>query len=299
VFVFAIVFILWSWFGREIGLMGALLFIATPLFLIAARQGTSEIMYFCIAAIMAVYIWTLWARNKDFGLISLFIVCAVALYTPGVAIWLAGAAIISRKKISDTLSLVNPPAMTAAVLLSVLILAPMAFALISDWHIIKDLVPLPVHFAKPLIMVKETAWMALAVFFKTPYHTDFLLARLPILNIVQDALLVFGAYALWQAANKKLLSLSAGIIFAILAAGVNNDVGLLALAVPLLAVIVCAGLRYLYIEWLGVFPLNPVARGLAYTLLATIVIIQLLFGIRYAVVAWPDSSNTKSAYVIK
>jgi hypothetical protein len=299
IFTWSITFILWSWFGGTIGIMGALLFIATPLFLIASRQGSAEIMYFSLAAIMAVYVWTLRAHNKDFGLILLFIVCALAIYTPGVALWLAGAAAVSRKKMTDTLSLVSPPAITVGLLLGVLLLVPLALSLVNDWHLVKALVPLPAHFAQPLTMLKETVWMAIAVFVKAPYHTDLWIARLPVLNIIQDALLIFGVYALWRAAPKKLLALAAGVLFAITAAGVNNDIALLALALTPLAVVICAGIRYLYIEWLSVFPLNPVARSLALALLWAAVIIQLFFGIRYADVAWPVTSSTKAAYVLK
>jgi hypothetical protein len=298
-FALCAAFILISWFGRVIGFMGALLFIATPLFLIASRQGSAEIMLFSITAVIASYIWILRSRNKDFGLILLFIICCLAAYVPAVALWLIGAAIICRKKLTDNISSVSPLATTVALLLSVLLLMPLVLGLVSDWHIAKSFLPLPAHFARPLIMLKETVWMGLAIFIKTPYHTDFLLARLPILNIIQDALIIFGCYALWQHAAKKLAVLVAGIGFAVIAAGINNDIGLLALAVFPLAVIVCAGIRYLYIEWLGVFPLNPVARGFAYTLLWAAVVIQLLFGIRYAVVAWPVTSSTKATYVIK
>jgi hypothetical protein len=295
----AVTFILRSWFGRGIGMMGALLFLATPLFLISSRQGTPVVMYLSIAIIMAVYIWTLRAQNKDLGLVLLFVISALAFYTPGIALWLAGAAAISRKKLTDTLSLVSPAAITAAILMGFLLLVPLALALVSNWHLVRLLVPLPAQFAEPLTILKETVWMALAVFVKTPYHTDLILARLPILNIVQDALLIFGGYALWQAAPKKLMAFIAAAVFAIIAAGVNNDLSLLTLALVPLAIIVCAGIRYLYIEWLGVFPLNPVARGLALTMLWAAVIIQLLFGIRYAVAAWPVTKDTKAAYMLK
>jgi hypothetical protein len=275
------------------------LFLATPLFLISSRQGTPVVMYLSIAIIMAVYIWTLRAQNKDLGLVLLFVISALAFYTPGIALWLAGAAAISRKKLTDTLSLVSPAAITAAILMGFLLLVPLALALVSNWHLVRLLVPLPAQFAEPLTILKETVWMALAVFVKTPYHTDLILARLPILNIVQDALLIFGGYALWQAAPKKLMAFIAAAVFAIIAAGVNNDLSLLTLALVPLAIIVCAGIRYLYIEWLGVFPLNPVARGLALTMLWAAVIIQLLFGIRYAVAAWPVTKDTKAAYMLK
>jgi len=42
----------------------------------------------------------------------------------------------------------------------------------------------------------------------------------------------------------KLFIMEASLGFAVIAAGVNNRIGLLALGLPAAAVIVCAGLRY-------------------------------------------------------
>jgi hypothetical protein len=141
--------------------------------------------------------------------------------------------------------------------------------------------------------------MALAVFVKSPYHSTFILGRLSILSIVQTALLVFGVYALWKAAKPKLLVLLAAAGFAVIAAGVYDQLSVLALGLPAAAVIICAGLRYLYIEWRSVFPRNPLARTLAYSLLWALVAVQVLFGIRYSVLAWPNTVATKHVYVLK
>lgn len=60
-----------------------------------------------------------------------------------------------------------------------------------------------------------------------------------------------------------------------------------------------AGLRYLYIEWRHVFPLNPFAHSMALGLISLVVAASLLYGARYSLTAWPHSAEAKSSYVLK
>ena len=141
--------------------------------------------------------------------------------------------------------------------------------------------------------------MVTAIFIKTPYSQNLILGRLPLLNLIQITFLVFGAYALWSAAKTKTLALAAGILLGILAAGLNNNLSLLALCIPALGIFITAGLRYLYIEWRGVFPRNPLAKNLALLLIGAVVVVNFIFGLRYSLIAWPHSMPTRSTYVLK
>jgi|SRR5579862_845593 len=299
VFVLSFYSLAAAWFAKSIGLMGTLVLAATPLVIVASRQGSAEIMYMAPITLMAAYAWTLRSDNKALGLGSLLALSAIFIYTPGLIWWLAGGLIAARKKLAAAAETVSPPVMAAACLISLLLLSPLLIALAKDWTLIKPLGLVPAHFAAPLTVLKETAWMAIALFVKAPYHSLFILGRLPVLNVVQTALLAIGVYALWSAARAKLAILLAALVLAVVAAGINNDISRLIIGLPAAGLLVCAGLRYLYIEWRGIFPRNPVARGLALTLMAVVVTVQLLFGIRYGAIAWPHTAGTKNSYVLK
>jgi hypothetical protein len=157
----------------------------------------------------------------------------------------------------------------------------------------------PAHLPDPVRILKNIAWMVLALFIKTPHNSPFLIGRLPVLSITADALLVFGGFALWSAARLKLAAYAAAVAYAVILAAINDNVNILAFAVPILAVIMTAGLRYLYIEWRKIFPRNPLAKNLALTLMWLIVLVQLIFGLKYAVSAWPSTTDTRTAYVLK
>lgn len=288
-----------AWFSGPIGVMGTILLATTPLFLVSARQGSAEIMLFGTSALLAIYLWCGRRDQKDLPFLVLAVAATLAIYTPGLIWWLAGTLIICRRRLLAFIEDVSVSTLLLACLLSAIIIMPLVIALVKDWTIINQLVLIPAHLETVILTLKHLAWMTLAIFIRAPYHNNLILGRLPVLSLLQVALLAFGIYALWSAAKAKLFSLFGTVVFAIVAAGFNNDMALLALGVPALAIIVCAGLRYLFIEWRGVFPLNPLAKSLALSLMWVIVIVQLLFGFRYAVIAWPNTVDTKSIYVLK
>lgn len=289
-----------SMFGRTIGLIGAIIFVTTPIFLITARQAAAEIMLAAPVLVMAAYTWIIRpSTDKAKAVPWLFILCALTLYIPGMIYWLIGAAIVGGDKIEEAFSSVPKPRIYLSLAAGLAILVPLALAIAFDWQLIKQLALVPAHFSSPLNELKGIGWMAAAWFVKTPFHSPLLIGRLPLLNIVQDVLLVFGAYALFQAAKKKAWAYVAAIVFATVAAGLNERLSLLLLGLPAIGLLITTGLRYLYVEWRGVFPRNPAAKYIAILLITVLGAVQLLYGVRYALVAWPHTVATHDTYVLK
>jgi len=287
-------------FGTSIGILGTLLFLSTPLFLVFARQASPEIMIFSIATILATYAWFVKPKGKtSIGLISLAAVSALFIYTPGIFIWLVGAAIAARNQILEEVRKVSPVVVIAAAFLFIILCLPLLFFVIDRPQDAKELLLVPASFPAVSDIFKNAGWMVSAVFIKTPSQHNLIVGEIPLLSIVQIACLVFGIFAMWRAARSKTIALSAAVVFAVVAAGINKDITLLALALPSIGIFTSAGLRYLYIEWRSVFPFNPVAKTMALTLMAVVVATNVLYGVRYSLVAWPNTETTKQAYVLK
>jgi len=300
VFIIAFFSITKSMFGKAIGLIGAVMLAATPLFLISSRQSSAEIMLAAPALIMALYLWmSRPAADEAKALPLLIIFGCLMLYIPGMIWWLIGGAIAGRAKLESAFSSVPKHRVYLSMAAGLAILIPLILAIASNWRLIKPLAMVPSHFSSPLDELKNIAWMTSAWFVKTPFHSPLLIGRLPLLNLVQDVLLVFGAYALFQAAKNKAWALVAAIVFATVTAGLNSNLSLLLLGLPAAGLLFTTGLRFLYVEWRGVFPRNPAAKYLAIVLIVVIGAVQLLFGARYALMAWPHNVVTRQTYVIK
>ncbi|MGH7156689.1 MAG: hypothetical protein ACREGG_01050, partial [Candidatus Saccharimonadales bacterium] len=268
--------------------------------IIAGRQASAEIMFFCPLAIMASYYWLLRdERTKTLAWLVLALVCGLFIYVPGMVWWLVGAAILMRKKLTAVISELPSWLLSVGVAIFVILLVPAGLSIFNEWRLVKDFALIPAHWPSPIHLLKNLGWMLSSLVVKTPYHSDLITSRLPILNIIQIALLAFGSYAMWTAARSKAIVLAVSVAFSVVAAAINDNINLLILGLPAVAIFIAAGVRYLYIEWKGVFPTNPIPRTLAMVLIACLVLTQLAFGLSYSLVAWPHSLATKTTYVLK
>ncbi|MBX4197586.1 glycosyltransferase family 39 protein [Candidatus Saccharibacteria bacterium] len=289
-----------NWFGRLIGLFGSLIFLSTPLLIIAAHQASSEIMFFSPIIVMWLFAWLAKAeRTQVLAWLSLLVACGLLVYTPGMLWWVLGAAIISRKRLMAAVDPTRMWASAAGLALAAGLAAPLVISTVKHSHIIKPLLLIPSSWPVPLTIFKQLGWMGLAIFVKTPSHALLILDRLALISALVIALAIFGIYAMASVAKSKAVTLALGIGFAVIAAGINNNLYLLALGLPAILIFASAGLRYLYIEWRSIFPRNPVPKSFALLLIATVTLSQLYFGIRYGLIAWPRNSATRSAYVLK
>lgn len=289
-----------GWFGKLIGGLTAAIFVTTPIFMLSVRHASPTILLFALVVAMFLFAWL--ARTEKYKKlvwVLLLAASAVLLYVPGLVWWVAGAIIICHKRLLR-LAIDLPRWVTAAgLLIWALILAPLVISAVSHPSILKHLALLPDHWGSIPHIIKNIGWMFLALFARAPFHFDLDIARQPLLDYAQTALLVIGAYAMWDAASRKAYVLGSNVLLAILLAGINNNPALLALGVPALAILMGAGLRYLYIEWRAVFPVNPVPKLLAASLIFVAVTAQVAYGLHYSLTAWPHTMETHNTYVIK
>jgi 4-amino-4-deoxy-L-arabinose transferase-like glycosyltransferase len=291
--IFALSFYLLArgWFGRSVGLLSTVIFIGTPIFIVTARQASAEVMLFSPVLLMAVYSWLLRTQKyRKEAWFCLVIAASLLVYIPGLIWWLAGAAVISRAKLKIVIARLSRQTAGLSLALALLLIAPLGIAVARNWHLLHGLLLIPAHWPHPLSLLKNFVWMLSTLFVKAPFHVDLIVGRLPLLDIIQVALLVFGVYAMWTAAKNKAW---------VLIAAINDQLSLLILCLPAAAIFMAAGLRYLYIEWRSIFPSNPIAKSLALVLMTVLVLAHLVFGLGYSLVAWPHSLATRDSYVIK
>jgi hypothetical protein len=250
--------------------------------------------------IMAAYAWLIKTEDhKNIAWLVLAFLAGLFIYVPGLVWWLAAAIILGRRKLSSAIAEIPTWVIALGAALFTAMLVPAAISITKDWHVLEDFALIPRHFAPPLEIVKRIGWMISALAVKTPYHSLLIIGRVPFLDIIQLALLAFGAYAMSVAARGKSLALVATIAFATIVAALNANLYLLALGLPAIAVFMAAGLRYLYIEWRGIFPRNPIPKSLALALMIALVSVQCIYGLSYGLLAWPHAPSTKTAYVLK
>lgn len=297
-FLFSFYQLVRSWFGKMIGFFSTVFLAATPWFILLARSATPAILLLAPIVIIAGYYW--FKRRRDTkAFMALTAAIILGIYVPGVVWLLLIGYIVSRRKLRASFVDIKRINKIAVFLLSIIFISPLIYASIKNPRIIQDLFLIPADWLSLLVLIKSIAWSTLALFWRAPVHIDFIIGRLPVINLTQAILALFGVFALWRLARSKLYALIILFVFAVIAAGLNRDLILLTLALPALAITTAAGLRYLYLEWRNVFPKNPIPKYLAIFLIAALAVLHVVYGIRYSLVAWPNTTATRTTYMLK
>lgn len=154
----------------------------------------------------------------------------------------------------------------------------------------------PQHLAAPLKLIKQFVGVFVHMFVRGPQYPELWLAKVPILDVFTLVACLAGLYfyIINRKAQRSRLLLSYFII-GVLLVGLHGPVSL-ALMVPLLYIVAGTGIAYLLYEWLQVFPLNPLARGVGIGLMTLAVCLSCVYNLRAYFVAWPHNQITVSVF---
>jgi hypothetical protein len=289
-----------SLFGITISLFALLIIAATPWAVLAARSAAPYIMMIWLIVPISCFVLMGRSRSRQ-GLwwLLLCVTAALSLYTPGLIWFVAGAAAFAGRKLFSLPDRIPGAFLISGMTLAILLLIPLAASLAIEPGRIRGLILLPDTWPGLVGLLRSLGWAFLGLFWSIRFHIDIGIGRLPLFNILQLALLIFGIYALGSRMRAIGLALVGWLLLSAILSGVNNDPHLLLFGLPAVAVLVTAGLRLLYIEWRRVFPLNPFSYALAVLLITLVAGAHLLYTARYTLVAWPRTPETKAAYVLK
>ena len=286
-------------FGSFVGYIAALGLLSTPLFLLAMRHASAEILYAAAPIIVfAIGLWSLKTRQRTLALYAVVVALALSLYVPGM-IWCIA--------LGYGLLLVNPPWVRAkvsnltvysAVAVFVVLISPLLFGLYQNPELIKKLLLLPELFNVSAI-VTQTAQSASGLVWRTNDALPLRIGHMPILSIIIAPLCLIGAYAAvrqwrWRSAFYLGLPLL-GIGFA----GLSGNPLVILYALAALLLLFGNGLFHLLKHWYDVFPRNSLAGYFAVGVILITISVQLLFGIRSSIIAWPATPSVTSTYVLQ
>lgn len=289
-------FLLRLWFGKFVSILGTLLLCGTPALVLVARSATPDILYLTPIAIITCFVWLSRTQRRNLAWYGLVAFTALSLYVPGMAIFVLLSVGILYKTLTKAAGLIKVSTMVISLLAAVIMVLPLIVAALDDPGVLKELFFIPSHWESPVEILKSIAWSGLALVIKTREHFPFIIDRLPLLSAIQVILIFFGLYALWGRARKEVYLILSVVGLAVLSAGIKDSPGILVATLPVLGILAAAGLRYLYKEWRDVFPINPLPRALAIMLMGSVIVLHLLYGGRYALIAWPNTEATRNTY---
>lgn len=274
------------WLGNIIAVLSTALLISTPLFLLASRQATPDILYFWPIVVSAAYLYF----KRSGSTISVLLLAGalgLGLYVPGF-LWMTLIACAFLWRTLYVTFKAMPKLNKAFLVLGLVILVgPLVAGLVLHPGLINNYLLIPDRFQSALTELKNWAWSLSAIFVRSQQHQSLILGHSSIFDIALAGLAVFGGYVLFSRLRGAFYMICAFLLFISLMSGLDGNFMALALVATPLLLAVSFGLRFLYLEWLHTFPTNPLPKYFAYGLMAAFVLIHVIYGLRYGLIAWP------------
>lgn len=294
----AFAYVLRRWYGVRTAAYGSLLFACSAWFLHVSRYGSTDILYlWLVPVILAAQI--AWERHSGrwFVRLAIALVLAMVLYIPG-AIWFAllSYGLQPHLFVKGWQQIANWRHRAIVITVFVILLLPLIVAAARTPSLLQTWVGLPQNYDTPIHIVKRLGLSISYLFYQGPRLPELWLDRVSILGVFGLVMTVLGAffYARHFTAprTRQLIGLFiVGAIFFALQGPVRYSV-----VIPIVYFVVTAGIGYLLYEWLHVFPRNPLARGLGYSLLALTIILACTYNLRSYFIAWPHNNATITAF---
>lgn len=289
-------FLVKQWHTRRIAVIVSLLFLSSSWFLQLGRIASPEIMYVFMPLVLLIMAFRLNAKERKFTAGVLVIVASLSLYIPGL-IWIVGALKFLFIKRLLKLYKKTSIAMRVGLVFGVLILlSPLIYAVVRDWHVVLDVLAIP-NSIELIVWAKRLLLIPIFLTAQGPLMPMYNLGRLPLLDVFSVVMVILGAYWYYfrvTLLRTKVLFVMSGVSALLIAI---SGVDFMPLLLPVVFIIVAAGLSLLLQQWFTVFPRNPLARVVGAALITTAILVVGTYHIQRYFVAWSGSKATHRLFI--
>lgn len=287
------------WYSKRIAIIATALFVCSSGYLHAARYGTALILQMATICLLAVP-W-LYKRAKGERAVTYLIavVLAITAYVPGMLWFQLLGLIILRKPIFSLFRRLGRKHTALIISLYVALLVPIIWASIHNFDSLLLILGVPSTIPSISDIANNALDLIKSIAFRGYYSPEYWLYGAPLLNVAEVIFFIAGCILLFKRpmanANYWLL---AALAVSILLVVLGGNVAIFIL-VPLVYLVIAAGVYYLLNQWLSVFPRNPIARATGVIIIGMIVVFSIYYHLRAYYIAWPRAPETEHVYVIK
>jgi 4-amino-4-deoxy-L-arabinose transferase-like glycosyltransferase len=289
-------YILSRWHTNGIALLGTLLFLTSSWFLHTVRLATSDPVFLLLLPLIACGAWLNDTQRRDhLTLAAAALTAGILLYVPGMVWFILAGLIWQRKRVRQALASLLPWQMLLVGVLGVMVLAPMAIAGSDNPSSLLQFLGLPeqaITWQKILASLLE---IPRQLFVHGPRDPARWLGATPLLDAFTTAMFIIGLYASYfrlRLDRTKLLLF--GLVVGSLL--IVFDTGRMSILLPLVYILVAAGITFMLQQWFTVFPRNPLARSIGWSLITAAIVISSFYNLTHYFIAWPNAPTTKSVF---
>lgn len=283
-------------YGKYAAIFSTLLLASSSWILHISRLATPEVLLFSLTIIIWGGLYMYHTRHDYTASFLMVILGAGLLYIPGMIWFVLIAIILERDFLIRFIDDLPTWLRICLSLTGLALIAPLAYGAGHTPSILYNLIGLPSHGFNLQQFVKHIAAAPLYIFWHGPLDPVRWLARLPILDAFTSIMFLLGLYDYWTKRKLKFNRLVVGaLILGVILSALEGPVTI-SIIIPLLYLIVAAGITELLQQWLSVFPRNPLARGLGIGLLTIAIVLAGYYQSYRYFIAWPHSPLTQTVF---
>lgn len=303
-FATALVFtIIRFWFNARAATVGTLLFVTSSWLLHTTHQATPLILLiFGPLLLLAPLAWLL--RTKQAKKTAFFVLVAaigIAAYIPYM-FWIIAAVlglivVFERKLLSNF----KTWQIVAAGSLYGVLLLPLFISLVQHPGQLHALLGIPAILPSPEIYAKQLLYTITMIVFRSAPLPELHLGSLPMLDIFAAAMLGLGIYHFSTRIHcrRSIILLSSTVLMLILVPLSPAYQISATVLMPLVYILVIAGIVELLNQWYSYFPRNPWARNFGVSLIVIAIGFASFYHLQRYFIAWPNTPETKAVYMVK
>lgn len=297
--VYLFYYIIQKWYSRRIAILGTLLFATSAWFLHIVRLGTPESLLFGLFLLFGAGVWLEQGKHPRSAALTCGLTVTLLLYIPGMVWFVIPMLVWQQRRLRQAFQQLSLWQLLIGLLFLLLLLTPLVYDLILQPQIYKVLLGFPEQWPKPSQFGHNLLQIPVQLFYKGPADPVRWLGRLPLVDWFGTVMFVVGAYAY---RFKLHLDRTWFFVYVFVVGSVLIALGgavTMSLFVPFLYLIVVGGIALMLQQWFTIFPRNPVARGVALTLMVLAVLSSSFYQLNHYFIAWPHTPETKAVFTQK
>lgn len=285
------------WHGRTSATYAVIVFATSTWLLHSGREGGGQIMLLLVPlSLLLLASWLNTTKQHSKALLLFALVSSLALFTPG-ALWLVIAVgVLLGSILGDHVKHASIGSKLSAASIFLVTAIGLIYTFVQNAALIRSWLGVPASFDPLLTMLKQWIGSLTYLVARGPDMSGAWLAHTPVLDVATTVLLLFGIFLY----RKHLGSLRTQLLIVFFLIGsilvaLNGSIAL-GYLVGIAYLVVATGLAYFQHRWFKTFPLNPLARGLAFTLVILLVASIVTFHTQRYFVAWQRSPATQKIF---
>jgi len=283
------------WYRPRVAILGTILFATSSWFLRSSRLATPEVMSSLSITLVLFWAWLQRTRHPRLAFTISCLAVVGLLYVPGMIWFIAVAGVWRGKQLIADLSKLPTNVVIVMGIISTILLIPFFYSIFITPSLILNVLGFGNDWSLKTIW-EQLSHIPAYLFIRGPADALVTVGKAALLDIFTITMVLLGLYATFKSwrldRNKVTLAL---LISGLILCAIGDLKTMTSLLVPIY-LLAAAGIAFMLEEWLRVFPRNPLARGIATTLLSLAVLLAGFYHITNYFIAWPNAPLTKSTF---